>query len=112
MTCPFKPLEFNVVVELDPVESKTKGGIIMLDTATERDKLGIQEGTLIALSPLAFSYGDWPEDEPPPGVGLRVLFARYAGLVREQDGKTYRILKDKDVVALIAPAVSETLKAA
>lgn len=102
-----RPMEFNVVVELDPVDSKTPGGIILIDTAKERDKLGIQEGTLVAASPLAFSYADWPEGHSPPSPGCRVLFARYSGLIREEDGKTYRILKDKDVVAVIdAPSVA------
>jgi chaperonin GroES len=112
MTCPFKPLEFNVAVELDPTESKTPGGIILLDTATERDKLGVQEGTLVAVSPLAFSYADWPEDSPPPTVGERVLFARYAGLVREHEGRTFRLIKDKDIVAVIPPAAEARKEAA
>jgi chaperonin GroES len=101
MSCPFQPMEFNVIVELDPSEGKSPGGIILLDTATERDKLGSQEGTLVAVSPHAFSYAEWPEGVAPPKEGARILFARFAGLVREQDGKTYRILKDKDVVAVI-----------
>lgn len=96
-----RPMEFNVVVEIDPIESKTPGGIYLLDTAKERDKLGIQEGTLVAASPLAFSYAEWPDGHEPPQPGCRVLFARFSGLIREEEGKTYRILKDKDVVAVI-----------
>lgn len=96
-----RPMEFNVVVELDPIESKTPGGVWLLDTAKERDKLAIQEGTLVAASPVAFTYAEWPAGHEPPAVGCRVLFARYSGLIREEAGKTYRILKDKDVVAVI-----------
>lgn len=96
-----RPMEFNVVVELDEVASKSPGGILLLPTAQERDKLGIQEGTLVAASPLAFSYGEWPEGHEPPAIGCRVLFARYSGLVREEDGKSFRILKDKDIVAVL-----------
>lgn len=102
MSCPFQPMEFNVVVELDPSETKTPGGVILLDAAKERDKLGAQEGTLVAVSPHAFTYAEWPDDVEPPSVGNRILFARFSGLVREQDGKTYRILKDKDVAAVIS----------
>jgi chaperonin GroES len=111
MSCPFQPTEFNVVVELDPHESKTAGGIILLEAANERDKLGSQEGTLVAVSPHAFSYAEWPEGIEPPQVGQRILFARYSGLIREQDGKTYRILKDKDVVAVIAAPEAPALAA-
>jgi hypothetical protein len=49
MTCPYKPLEFNVVIELDPVEEKTAGGIILPPSTKEADKLACEEGTLVAI---------------------------------------------------------------
>jgi co-chaperonin GroES (HSP10) len=103
MNCPYHPLEFNVVVELDPVESKTKGGIILLDTQKERDQLACEEGTLVAISPLAFTYASPAEwgDTPKPAVGQRVMIKRYDGLLREKDGRNFRIVQDKSVVALI-----------
>ena len=55
LKCPYRPMEFNVVVELDPVEEKTKGGIILPTEKVERDKLAFEEGTLVAASPFAFS---------------------------------------------------------
>jgi chaperonin GroES len=99
--CPFQPTEFNVVVELDPAESKTPGGIILLDSKTERDRLASDEGTLIAVSPHAFTYADWPEGARRPQLGDRILFPRYTGILRETDGRTFRVIKDKDVVAVI-----------
>lgn len=101
MSCWLKPLAFNVVVELDPVDEVTKGGIILLPSETERDKLACQEGTLVAVSPLAFSYAEWPEGTEPPGVGARVMVNRYAGVLKERDGKNYRVLEDKSVIAII-----------
>lgn len=102
MTCPFKPMEFNVVVEMDPTEEVTKGGIILTHSQTEREKLATEEGTLIAASPHAFTYADnWPEHYPPPQVGQRVMIKRFDGLLREKDGKAYRILPDKSIVAVI-----------
>jgi chaperonin GroES len=103
VTCPYRPVEFNVVVELDPIEEVTKGGIILPGEKVERDKLAYEEGTLVALSPLAFSYAnpsDWM-DQRMPQAGDRVLLARYQGILREKDGKNYRIVKDKDIVAVI-----------
>jgi len=103
MSCWIEPIEFNVVVELDPVEEVTAGGIILPGSKTERDKLAGEEGTLVAVSPHAFTYADsWPEDRPPPRVGQRVMIKRFDGLLREKDGKSYRIVQDKSVVAVLA----------
>jgi len=102
------PLEFFVVVQLDPQEEKTVGGIILPSQVMESDKLATQEGTLIAISPHAFTYAEgWPEGSKPE-VGQRVLFKRYAGHLHERNGKTYRLLNDKDLVAIVetAPALA------
>jgi co-chaperonin GroES (HSP10) len=102
------PLEFFVVVELDPQEGKSAGGIILPTKTQETDKLATQEGTLVAVSPHAFTYAQgWPEGSKPV-LGQRVLFKRYAGHLHERDGHTYRLLNDKDLVAVIetAPALS------
>jgi co-chaperonin GroES (HSP10) len=103
VTCPYQPVEFNVVVELDPVEEKTKGGIILPGEKVERDKLGAEEGTLVATSPLAFTYASPAEwgDTPKPQVGQRVMLKRYDGVLREKDGRSYRIVPDKSIVAVI-----------
>jgi chaperonin GroES len=95
------PLEFFVVVELDPTEQKTPGGIILTSQTAEADKLATQEGTLIAVSPHAFSYADnWPEGSKPE-VGARVLFKRFAGHLHKRNERDYRLLNDKDVVAVV-----------
>jgi co-chaperonin GroES (HSP10) len=101
--CPFRPMEFNIVVELDPVEEKTKGGIILIPEKQERDKLGAEEGVLVAISPLAFSYANPSEwgDHEKPKIGDRVMVKRYDGVLREKDGKSYRIVPDKSLVAVI-----------
>lgn len=96
------PVEFNVVVKPDAVETVSAGGIIMrTNSAAEREKLAIEEGVLIAASPMAFSYADWPEGARKPQVGDRVMWKRFAGLLRERNGHDYRVLLDKDIVAII-----------
>jgi chaperonin GroES len=99
------PVEFFVVVALDPLEEKTAGGIILPTSTQDKDNLATQDGTLIAASPHAFSYAEgWPEGSMPQ-VGQRVLFKRYAGHLHERAGKNYRLLNDKDIVAIVdAPA--------
>lgn len=106
-----RPTAFNVVVRMDTSETVTPGGIILPEKVAERDKLAVEEGELVALSPHAFSYADnWPE--PHPQVGDRVLIRRYDGLLRERGGRDYRIVEDKSVVAVIEPAVKAVSAAA
>lgn len=97
------PTEYNVLVLPDPVEEKTKGGIILSDVTKEADKHAAVKGTLIAVSKLAFTYEDapdWVHYKPKPGQ--KVLIARYGGnLFKGNDGKEYRLLKDKDILATI-----------
>jgi co-chaperonin GroES (HSP10) len=105
VTCPYKPTEFYVVVELDPPETVTAGGIIILDSVKEREELATEEGVLVAKSPVAFTYADWPEDAEKPEIGNRVMVKRYDGILRKKkvDGveKSYRIVPDKSIVAVI-----------
>lgn len=95
------PVEFNVVIRMDPVEAKTSGGIILPEQKKDRDELAADEGTLIAVSPLAFNYDEWPETARKPQVGDRVLFAIYEGRLWKRGDVTYRLVKDKSVVAVI-----------
>lgn len=101
MTCPYRPMEFNVVVEIDSAEETTKGGIILLAKTQDADKLAADEGTLVAVSPHAFTYAEWPDGALKPQIGDRVIVARYAGVLREKDGRNYRICKDKDLIAIV-----------
>lgn len=106
------PMEFNVVVRLDKIEEKTAGGIILPSAKLDRDKLETEEGELVALSPHAFTYAEWPEGARKPQEGDRVLIARFAGVLRERCGRDYRIVKDKDIVAVVEPSVSAVPAAA
>jgi chaperonin GroES len=95
------PMEFNVIIELDATEEQTAGGIFLTSQKVERNRLEDVEGTLIAASPLAFGYEEWPANAYQPKLGDRVLFARYAGILQERDGKWLRVIKDKEVVAVV-----------
>lgn len=100
-----KPMAFNVVVRMDTAEAVTPGGIILPEKIAERDKLAVEEGELIAMSPHAFSYADnWPEGSLPQ-IGDRVMIKRHDGLLRDRGGRDYRIVEDKSVVAVIESAV-------
>lgn len=106
------PHEFNVLVLPRELESETTGGIMLPDHLKDREKEAAVEGLLVAVSPAAFSYAEWPQGTAQPQPGQCVLFSRYAGLlVKGDDGRTYRVLKDKDVIAIKARA-SDTLEGA
>lgn len=104
------PMEFNIIIALDPVEEKTAGGIILTSEKVERNRLEEVEGTLVAASPLAFTYEEWPADAYMPQLGDRVFFARYAGILVERDGVWLRVIKDKELAAVVKPPLSEAAR--
>lgn len=93
------PVDYKVLIKLDPVEEKSSGGIIMsTGQATEREQMAQVRGTLIARGGNAFQ--DWKGARPEPG--MRVMLAKYAGLFCEgYDGEEYRLCNDKDVAAIL-----------
>lgn len=96
------PTEYRVLVRPKEVAEKTKGGIIVPDETKERDQYAQIEATLVAMSPLAFSYSEtWP-DGSCPVVGDRVLVAKYAGTkIRGKDGLDYKLCSDRDIGAIL-----------
>jgi co-chaperonin GroES (HSP10) len=98
------PVEFNVVIDQDPVSEFMKGSKALRKPhdVMERDYHGQTRGKIVAMSAMAFNADIWPGDLPRPEIGQAVVFARHAGTFCEGlDGKEYRIVKDKDVVAVI-----------
>jgi chaperonin GroES len=98
----FRPLHDRVVVRRIDAEEKTKGGIIIPDTAKEKP----QEGEIVAAGPGA-------RDESGKIVPLdvkagdRVLFGKWSGTEVRIDGEDLLIMKESDimgVVTLSAPA--------
>lgn len=102
-TTGIEPTEYNVLVRLDDAEEKTSSGVYLPDSKQDRDQSLQTRGTLIAASPLAFTYENWPTGMQPPVVGDGVIIAKGAGLyISDQgDGHFYRLIKDKDVCAIV-----------
>lgn len=99
------PVEFKVAVR--PVEEKgfveLKGGhkLYKPDDLKERDEHSAIEGEIVAISPLAFTYENWPEGARKPQVGDMAIFARFSGnTITGNDGVKYRIMNDKDIMAI------------
>ena len=96
-----RPFEFQVVVEVKKVEDRTAGGVYIPDQLKDREQHAGEEGIIVALSPVAFSYAEFPEDTVMPKVGDRVLFRRYAGFSRVEDDVHYRIMPDREIAAVL-----------
>jgi len=90
-----KPLEDRVVVKPNIEEERTKGGIVLPDTAKERP----QEGEVVAVGPgkLLENGQRAPMDVKP---GDKVIFAKYGGTEVKIDGEEYVILRQSDILAI------------
>ena len=99
------PIEYNVLLKGEDVDEKTAGGLIKPENLMEQEKHGSTRGTIVALSPYAFNEDIFPKEMQKPKPGQKVTIARHAGaFVKGEDGEEYRMVKDKDVTALIGTA--------
>ena len=97
-----RPVEYKVVVLPEEAERATKGGLLLAESTIEKNEFGRTEGVLVAVSPMAFTFADWPEDAPIPAVGDRVMFSRYnAHEFQGRDGRKYWIMNDKAIMAVM-----------
>ena len=93
----FRPLHDRVVVKRIDAEEKTKGGIIIPDTAKEKP----QEGEVVGVGP---GGRDETGKLTPMGVkaGDRVLFGKWSGTEDKLDGDELLIMKESDIMGVIA----------
>ena len=97
-TSGIRPCEFKVLVKPKEVKEKTVGGIIIPESAKEKEKYATMEGEVIAVGALAFTNPDWL-DKPKPGDV--VLYDKYAGCtVRGTDGYDYKMVNDREIGAI------------
>jgi chaperonin GroES len=92
----FRPLHDRVVVKRLESETKTSGGIIIPDTATEKP----QQGEVVAVGPGS-------RDETGKLVALdikkgdKVLFGKWSGTEVKIDGEELLIMKESDVMGVL-----------
>ena len=92
----FRPLHDRVVVRRVESEEKTKGGIIIPDTAKEKP----QEGEIVAV-------GSGARDESGKVVALdvkagdRILFGKWSGTEVKIDGEDLIIMKESDILGIV-----------
>ena len=93
----FRPLHDRVVIRRVEEEAKSKGGIIIPDTAKEKP----MEGEIMAVGPGA--RGEDGKIQPlEVKVGDRVLFGKWSGTEVKLDGDELIIMKEADIMGIIA----------
>ena len=92
----FRPLHDRVVVRRIDASEKTKGGIIIPDTAKEKP----QEGEVVAVGPGGL---DDNGQLVPMAVrpGNRVLFGKWSGTEVKLDGEELLIMKESDIMGIV-----------
>ena len=101
----FRPLHDRVVVRRIDAEEKSKGGIIIPDTAKEKP----QEGEVIAAGPGA---RDEAGKVQPLDVkaGDRVLFGKWSGTEVRIDGEDLLIMKESDIMGVVEQTMAKKIK--
>ncbi len=91
-----KPLADRVIVKPMEAEEKTKGGIILPDTAKEKPI----EGTIIAVGPGKVTE-DGKQVKMEVKEGDKVLYGKYSGTEVTVEGEEYLIMRESDIFAVI-----------
>ena len=95
----FRPLGDRVLVKRVEEETKTKGGIIIPDTAKEKP----QEGEVLAVGPGSRDESGKRVDLDVK-VGDRILFGKWSGTEVKLDGKDLLIMKESDILGVLEGA--------
>ena len=103
----FRPLHDRVMVRRIEQDERTRGGIIIPDTAKEKP----MEGEVIAVGPGARDETGklQPLDVKP---GDRILFGKWSGTEVKIDGEELLIMKESDIMGIIEGTASGKRKAA
>ncbi|AEE90592.1 MAG: co-chaperone GroES [Tepidanaerobacter acetatoxydans] len=90
-----KPLGDRIVIKVLEEEERTKGGIVLPDTAKEKP----QKGEVVAVG-----SGEIIDGKKVPlevKVGDKIIFSKYAGTEVKLDSEEYLILRQSDVLAIL-----------
>ncbi|MBV8334133.1 MAG: co-chaperone GroES [Alphaproteobacteria bacterium] len=93
----FRPLQDRVLVRRIEEEEKTKGGIIIPDTAKEKP----MEGEVLAAGP-GVRGEDGKLHPLDVKIGDRVLFGKWAGTEIKIDGEDLVVMKESDIMGVVA----------
>jgi len=92
----FRPLGDRVLVKRIKEEERTKGGIVIPDTAKEKP----QEGKVVAVG--KGKYGDDGKLIPiEVKAGDKILFGKYSGSEVKVDGEEHMIMREEDILGIL-----------
>ncbi len=91
-----KPLADRVVVRPEPAEEKTASGLFIPDTAKEKP----QRGTIVAVGPGRVENG--AKIDMTVKEGDTVLYGKYSGTEISLDSEDYLIMRESDILGVIA----------
>jgi chaperonin GroES len=91
-----RPLDDRVVVERFEAEERTRGGIVLPDSAREKP----QQGKVIATGPGMLLEKTGERGKMSLKVGDVVFYGKYTGTEIELEGDKYVILRESDVLAV------------
>ena len=91
-----KPLGDRILIKPLKAEEKTKGGIILPDTAKEKP----QEGKVIAVGK-GKTLESGKVEPLEVKVGNKVLYGKYSGTEIKIDGEEHLIVKEEDILAIV-----------
>jgi chaperonin GroES len=91
-----KPLADRVVIKPSAADERTKGGIILPDTAKEKPVIG----EVVAVGPGKIT-DDGKTIAPEVKVGDKVLYGKYSGTEVTVEGDEYLIMREADVFAIV-----------
>jgi chaperonin GroES len=94
----FRPLGDRILVKRVEEETKTKGGIIIPDTAKEKP----QEGVVVSVGPGALNEKTGERTKPELNAGDRILFGKWSGQEVKVDGDDLLIMKESDVLGTLS----------
>jgi len=92
-----QPMRDGVLVKRVQEEEKTKGGIIIPDTAKEKP----MEGIVVAVGGGRTGGEDNKKIPLEVKKGDRVLFSKYAGTEIKIDGEEHVLMKEEDIIAIV-----------
>jgi chaperonin GroES len=93
----FRPLGDRVLVKRVEEEEKTKGGIIIPDTAKEKP----QEAEVVAVGPGKIN-DDGKRSPMDVKAGDRILFGKWSGTEVKLDGQDLLIMKESDILGVVS----------
>jgi chaperonin GroES len=97
MAIKIRPLQDRVIVKrLEEETEKTKGGIIIPDTAKEKP----QQGKILAVGKGKVN-DDGKVTPLDVKVGDRILFGKYSGSEIKLDGEEHLIMREEDILGVI-----------